>query len=212
MIEYLTNYFSAFQPQSQEQFTIFVVISMIFSALSIFLGYKLTKLWSTLAGGGIGFIGGYIIGSIIWNNSGAALICAIVLALILGALAFFIYKAGVFLLCGVSVFLLTYSALSTFIDIPILTLILSIVAGIIAGVLSIILLRPFIIITTAISGSFGFAHSLFSLFPASTAVPGLPTAAATAKFLGLSWPIMLVGAVLSIIGIIVQFVSTKKHG
>lgn len=136
MIDFLTEYLSAFQPHSQTEFTIFAVISMIFSALGIFLGYKLTKLWSTL------------------------------------------------------------------IDIPVLTLIVSIVVGIIAGVLSIILLRPFIIVTTAISGSFGFAGSLFALFPAATQ---------STRILGLSWPILLVGAILSIIGIVVQFVTTKKH-
>ena len=212
MIQNLTDYFSAFQPQSQEQFTIFVVVAMIFSALSIFLGYKLTKLWSTIIGAAVGFIAGYIIGNTIWGNSGAAFIAGLVLAVILGAIAFFIYKAGVFLLCGFSAFGFAYSALSGFVGIPVVTLIISIVIGIIAGIIAIIFLRPFIIVTTAISGSFSFARSLFSLFPATAAIPGLPAAAATAKILGLSWPIMLVGAVLSIIGIIVQFVSTKKRG
>lgn len=202
MIDFLTEYLSAFQPHSQTEFTIFAVISMIFSALGIFLGYKLTKLWSTLIGAGIGFFAGYIIGTAIWGNSGAGFIAGIVLAVILGAIAFFIYKAGIFLLCGVSAFSLVFTALSTLIDIPVLTLIVSIVVGIIAGVLSIILLRPFIIVTTAISGSFGFAGSLFALFPAATQ---------STRILGLSWPILLVGAILSIIGIVVQFVTTKKH-
>lgn len=212
MIQHLTDYFSAFQPQSQEQFTIFIVVSMIFSALSIFLGYKLTKLWSTLIGAAVGFISGYIIGSTIWGNSGAGFIAGLVLAVILGAISFFIYKAGVFMLCGFSALGFAYSALSGFVGIPVVTLIISIVVGIIAGVVAVIFLRPFIIVTTAISGSFSFARSLFSLFPATATVPGLPATAATAKFLGLSLPIMLVGAILSIIGIVVQFASTKKKG
>ena len=134
MIQNLTDYFSAFQPQSQEQFTIFVVVAMIFSALSIFLGYKLTKLWSTIIGAAVGFIAGYIIGNTIWGNSGAAFIAGLVLAVILGAIAFFIYKAGVFLLCGFSTFGFAYSALSGFVGIPVVTLIISIVIGIIAGI------------------------------------------------------------------------------
>lgn len=203
MIDFLTDYFSSFQPHSQAEFTIFLVISMIFSALSIFLGYKLTRLWSTLIGAGIGFIAGFIIGETIWETSGAGFIAGIVLAVILGAISFFIYKAGVFIMCASMAFTFVYPGLSVLINIQALSLVLSIVIAIIAGVVAIIFLRPFIIVTTAIGGSFEFAQSLFSLFPAATQ---------SSLLFGLSWPILLVGSILSVLGIIVQFVTTKKHG
>lgn len=203
MIDFLYDYLSAFQPQTNVDFTIFVVISMIFSALNIFLGYKLKRVWSTLMGAGIGFTTGFTLGGQIWQNSGAAFIAGIVLAVILGALAFFIYKAGIFLLCGALAFLLAYPILTPLFTDNTLALILSIAVGLIFGVIAIFLLRPFIIVTTAVGGSFSFSQSLFALFPAATQ---------TTKLFGLSWPILLVGAVLSAIGIVVQFVTTKKHG
>lgn len=201
MIDFISNYLSSFQPKTSTEFTIFVVITMIFAALNIFLGYKLKRVWATLIGVGIGFVAGFILGGQIWQNSGAALIAGLVLAAIIGALAFFIYKLGIFLMCGTLAFLLVYQLLCGVID-DIFALIISIVFGLIVGVISIILFRPFIIVTTAVSGAFGFSNSLFALFPA---------AIQEQRFLGLSWPILLVGVILSAVGIIVQFVTTKKH-
>lgn len=202
MINYLTEYLSSYQPQIENGFSTFVVISLVFSALNVLLGYKLTRLWAVLLGAGIGFVTGFILGDSIWQSSTAGLIAGIVLAVIIGALAFFIYKAGIFILCGSSAFSFFYSLLNGF-DNEIIVLVLSGIAAIAAGVAAIIFLRPFIITTTSISGGLGFSQSLFTLFPAAVST--------SSTFLGLSWPVLIVGILTALIGIVVQFLTTKKR-
>ncbi len=206
MINYITNYIteylSAYQPQIENGFQSFVVVSLIFSALNVLFGYKLKKLWAVLLGVGIGFLGGFILGDSIWQSANAGLIAGIALAVIIGALAFFIYKVGIFILCTSSAFSFFYVLFGS-IDNEALTLALSAVAALAVGVAAIIFLRPFIIITTAISGGFGFSQALFTLFPAAVD-PG-------STFLGLSWPVLAVGVLTAVIGIVVQLLTTKKR-
>ncbi len=202
-MDYINNWFSQYQPHSHEVFNIFIAIGMIFALLNTFLGFKLTKLWSTLIGIAVGFIFGFIAGAMIWHNDGVALICAIVLAVVLGALAFFIYKAGVFLMCGIAVLSVVFLLLDACSLNPAVSLSVSCIAGVIAGVLSVLFMRPFIIITTALGGGFSFAHSLFELLPAELSSNNL--------VFGLSLTVLLTGAVIAVLGIIVQFATTKKH-
>lgn len=204
MLDFLYDYFSAFQPHAQADLTILAIASMVFAALNIFLGYRLKRLWSTLIGVGVGFFFGLILGVAIWETMTAGIIAGVILAVIFGAIAFFIYKAGIFLLCGVSAMSLFYPSVSSLLENHTLAVILSVAIGIIIGVLSIIFMRPIIIFSTAIGGSFSFAQSLFALFPAATL--------GGAKIFGLSWPIWLVGSLFAVIGIVVQFVTTKNHG
>lgn len=203
MLDFLYNYFSAFQPQTHADLTIFTIISIVFAALNIFLGYRLKRLWSTLIGIGVGFFFGLILGIAIWETTMAGIIAGVILAVIFGAIAFFVYKAGIFLLCGVSAMSLFFPSISSLLENHTLAIIFSVALGIIIGVLSIIFMRPIIICATAIGGSFSFSQSLFALFPAATL--------GGAKIFGLSWPIWLVGSIFAVIGIIVQLVTTKNH-
>ena len=202
MFNYLTEYLSSYQPQMENSFQSFVVVSLVFSALNVLLGYKLTKLWAVLLGAGIGFALGFILGDSIWQSATAGLIAGIILAVILGSVAFFIYKAGIFILCGSSAFSLFYSLLNGY-DNELIVIALSGIAAIAAGVAAIIFLRPFIIISTSVSGGLGFSQALFTLFPAAVST--------STTFLGLSWPVLAVGVLAAVIGIVVQFLNTKRR-
>ncbi len=204
-MDFIYDWLSQFQPQGHTQvtFNIFVAVAMIFALLNTFLGFKLTKLWATLIGVLIGFAGGFALGEYIWHNSGVALICALVLAVAIGAVAFLIYKAGVFLMCGAAAFGLAYLLLDAYVDNQIINISVAAIVGILVGIISILLMRPFIIITTALGGGFSFANSLFTLLP--------PSMSEQQMVLGLSLPILIVGAAVAVIGIVVQFITTKKR-
>ena len=119
----------------------------------------------------------------------------LVLLLVGGFLAFKVYKAGVFLLCGLTVYVLVMgilmSAAGT--DAVWWMEVISIIAGIVAGILGVKFMRVFIILSTAIPNGLSAGASLMTMLKITGQVQ-----------------IVIVGVVLAALGTLVQFVTTKE--
>lgn len=164
----------------------FLVFGAVFALLNCFLGYKLVKLWSALAGFAVGGLAGFAVAMHFWNNAGIGTVVAIVAGLALGAVAFFIYKAGVFVFCA----FLTLFFCGAFIPgWP--GAVIGLVLGIVVGVLAMKFMREVLIVTSAFSGGMNAANSLLPIFSV-TAAPAI-------------W---IVGILLAAAGIFVQWRTT----
>ena len=174
---------------------VFAVLTLVIALLQCFMGYKLLKLWVTLAGAAIGVIIGIIVGNVFIKNATATTVLALVLLLVGGFLAFKVYKAGVFLLCGLTVYVLVMgilmSAAGT--DAVWWMEVISIIAGIVAGILGVKFMRVFIILSTAIPNGLSAGASLMTMLKITGQVQ-----------------IVIVGVVLAALGTLVQFVTTKE--
>ena len=174
---------------------VFGVLTLVIALLQCFMGYKLLKLWVTLAGAAIGVIIGIIVGNVFIKNATATTVLALVLLLVGGFLAFRVYKAGVFLLCGLTVYVLVMgilmSAAGT--DAVWWMEVISIIAGIVAGILGVKFMRVFIILSTAIPNGLSAGASLMTMLKITGQVQ-----------------IVIVGVVLAALGTLVQFVTTKE--
>lgn len=174
---------------------VFGVLTLVIALLQCFMGYKLLKLWVTLAGAAIGVIIGIIVGNVFIKNATATTVLALVLLLVGGFLAFKVYKAGVFLLCGLTVYVLVMgilmSAAGT--DAVWWMEVISIIAGIVAGILGVKFMRVFIILSTAIPNGVSAGASLMTMLKITGQVQ-----------------IVIVGVVLAALGTLVQFVTTKE--
>ncbi len=174
---------------------VFGVLTLVIALLQCFMGYKLLKLWVTLAGAAIGVIIGIIVGNVFIKNATATTVLALVLLLVGGFLAFKVYKAGVFLLCGLTVYVLVMgilmSAAGT--DAVWWMEVISIIAGIVAGILGVKFMRVFIILSTAIPNGLSAGASLMTMLKITGQVQ-----------------IVIVGVVLAALGTLVQFVTTKE--
>ncbi len=140
---------------------ILLMVVLVAGLLNCFLGYKLLRLWVTLVGLIVGGIGGFFVGyryldlDMILN-----VILAGVAALVVAAAAFYIYKAGIFLLCGaigmvIGIYVIhPRSSLAFFIC-------LMIAVGV--GALGIVFVKPIVIVTTAVQGGLTAGLALVQL-------------------------------------------------
>ncbi len=164
----------------------------VLAALNCFLGFKLQKLWIVLYGAMLGAT----LGAAILPEETAKwiMICvALVIGVLFGALAFKLYKLGVFLFC------LALASLLVCRFVPLTGWALAgvcLVAGILLGLLAIRFTRDVLIISTAIQGGFVLADSFCNY----TGV--------------LNWDygeilLLIVGVVLTFAGVAVQYKTTK---
>lgn len=159
------------------------VIVFLFNSIQCFFGYKLTKLWISISGFflfgliglGIGVASGSKDGAIVW---------ALVFAVIGAFIAFKLYKIGIFILgfIGGLIFgILIFNSIS-----------FGVVLGVTLGVLSFILIKPVIIISTAVPAGMMAGNSLVTIFGSNS------------KGLGI-----VLGVVYAIAGIAVQWITNK---
>lgn len=167
--------------------------SAVFALLNCFLGLKLIKTWVAVVGFLIGFILGFTISLSFLDNAGICVVIGLAAGLLLGALAFIIYKAGVFLFCMVLTFTFVLALVPKewpgWIGIT-----LGIVLGLGVGVLALLFMRPVIILSSGISGSFSAVSTMVPLF-------GIPGGMVT---------VWIAGIVIAAAGIFVQFKTTSK--
>jgi hypothetical protein len=125
-----------------------VVLSLIIALLGCFFGYKFSKLFMSLTGLIFGGILGGILAITVLDLSGAAIAaCVLGGAVLFAILAYWIYRAGIFILCFVLSFMAAASLLPFTGDIQFF---LSTVTGFVVGSLAIKYIRPVIILTSAI--------------------------------------------------------------
>ena len=190
MFDMLNNFFTGFGQ-------VMLVFSVALALLQCFFGYRLLKFWIAVIGFLVGFALGF--GIAMYNIDGEAYLPAVIgliAGIILALLAFKLYLVGVFLFCGA----IAFSAVQT-ISLPegqawdVVLIILGIVAFIVAGFLAVKFSRPCIIAITAISGAFNAVDAL------QTPVPAL----------GADSLRIAAGVGLAALGIVVQFLTTRKH-
>lgn len=132
----------------------------VFSVLNCFMGYRLRKVWGcvlgVLAGGGGGAVAGYYF----LHDKVMALVCGAAGALILGLLAWLLYKFGVFVMCtGLVYFLIV----SRFADATLTQHGIAMVVGVFAGTFALGYEQQMVIAITSICGGLGGIHLLLAM-------------------------------------------------
>lgn len=168
-----------------------LAVAVVIGLLVCFFGLKLVKILTAVAGAAIGAGIGAAIGAAIGMTDIPFLIAVIGCAIVLGALAFFLYKFGVFLMVLAYVFGL---CAVLFPPTGTVFLIIDIVVAVIFAVLAVIYIEPLVIIVTGFSG-------------------GESAGLAAAELTGLTayaWAGPLIGLVIAFIGIGVQFMMHSR--
>ena len=168
-----------------------LAVGVLYALANCFFGYKLMRLWISLAGFLVGLLLGFVGGLACHLGAGIALLIGVVLGVLVALIANKVYRAGVFLLCFVAV----YGMLYTLIPLKWLGIVLGIAGGILAGILAAKFLRPMVILSTGIGYGMSAAQMLLSLF----GVDRMPI-------------VLLVGVVLAVAGVAVQLRTTVDPG
>lgn len=168
-----------------------VGVTLVIGVLNCFLGYRLLKAWVGLTGFTAGALLAYSLVSRYTGNALVQIGAIVVGGLLLGLLAFHIYRFGVFLLCttigttAVSVLLQPKDSLRFMICLGI---------GVLIGLLGMAFVKPMVILNTALGGGFSIAAS----------VAGLLKQEADLK-------ILILGALLASMGIGVQIAVSRNQ-
>lgn len=173
----------------QELRAILIILALILGGIQCFFGHKLFRVMTAIIGFLVGGIIGIAIGAIIAEEIGAV-ICFLVLGALGAVLSYTLYKLGVFIVCfgsGAMIGLLLAMAMGNEdAFIPLMAIL-----GLLMGILGVILTKPLIILSTSVGGASAMGFALAGLFEEPT--------------VGL-----LLGIILAIIGIFVQFNMDKK--
>lgn len=166
--------------------------ALVLALLNCFFGYKLRKLWSCIFGLLLGMAAGFAAG--LYLNLPEKIIWAAVVAagLIFTALAFLLYRIGMFFLC-IGVVIMTLFQLF---PIPTFSTICGfVVFGVVIGFLAIIKEHTVVICITSICGGIASAKLIMQIISNSSTVLTIFLAAA-----------------LSALGLVLQFKPWKKKG
>lgn len=167
---------------------------IVIGLLICFFGLKLVKIVSAVLGFLIGASAGAGVAAALEIGGIALVVIAVVCAVGLAILSYFIYRVGVFImtfLYSLGMFLTLFGMSSM------VMLIIAAAVSLILAILAAVFVEPVIIIITAVCGGMSAGHAIIRL--AALAVP--------------SWTGYAAGAVLAILGIIVQFtLHSRKIG
>lgn len=183
----IQNILSPFGITNIPNITLF--ISLVLAIIQCFFGFKVIRFWISILGFLLGAAGGYGVVFSITGNATYGLLGGIICALLLSVLAYRVYLSAVFVIAGIGAYYICMTCLpidSNFLQVVSLTI------AIIIAVVAMKYMRPAIICITAFQG-------------ALTAAEILPT------FLSVSRSyVQIIGIVLGLAGILVQFFTTKK--
>ena len=130
----------------------------VFSALNCFLGYRLRKVWSCILGIGFGGGGGTAAVYLVLHDKTLAILGGAVCALLFGALAWVLYKFGVFVMCGG----LVYACILFLLSEPSLEqCLIALAAWVFAGTLALGYEKQVVVAITAFCGAYGTIHMVF---------------------------------------------------
>ena len=201
-----------------------LLLTMVFELAQCFFGYRLKKILTAING----FLFGFSIGSIIValffaemlgeNFLTVLLITSVIVGIIGALISFFCFKIGVFIYTFYGTLTFVYPFLESllnkttlnsemsftvirdviegnFTNIQWEVLLPSLLIAVLVGIVTIKYLRTIIIIVTSVTGGIAFSSALMT------------------GFLKISTPyvVMTVSTVFVIMGMIVQFKTTKKH-
>lgn len=157
---------------------------VIFSFLNCFMGYRLRKVWGCILGIAAGAAGGGLAGFYFLKEQIMSVVCALFGALILGLLAWLLYKFGVFVM---STGLVYGMVISLFPAALAKQHIIALVVGVFAGTLALGYEQQMVIGITSVCGGIGGMHLLLSMTGTDAGMAEL-----------------LLGLVLAAIGAVVQ--------
>jgi len=170
---------------------VYIVIAM--GLLSCFLGYKLLRVWMAAIGFMIGMALGYFLSESYVQNIAVSILIGFLLGVLLGFIAYRIYLLGIFMIAFFTTFAFIGQLLTYYNELGWLWLIITLGLASVVAIMALKFARPVIIISTALNG-------------AITAVIGV------FREENISSSVMMILAVglLALLGIIVQFITTKE--
>ena len=178
-----------------------IVLLTLAGIIYCLYGFRLMRVISTAIGAAIGCAVGYIITSFVTLKFPIDAIVMVVCAVIFGLLGFFLRRFGIFLAVFCGMFAAVLSFLTEYTNFnQVVIAIVALVAGVVFAILSILYMRPLIIISTALVGGMMFSYEIFEHLVQIRWDPPIEMYAR----LGC-------GAVMALIGIIFQFVNTRQR-
>ena len=167
-----------------------VCVALVVGAMQCFFGYKLFRAMTAIIGFIVGGVIGAFLGVAMAGQSGAIL-GLLVLGVLGALLAYALYQLGVFIVCfgaGAMVGLMLATMMGSTDSNGTLTFM--IFCGLILGVVGIILTKPIIILSTGIGGGMSMGFALGTLIDETAG--------------------LVLGVILSVIGVCVQFYLEKE--
>ena len=203
LMHQLQEYFYNQFPIIEQNNLIVIITALVIALLYVFFGYKLLRVYISLLGFLIGFALGIVICAVFdLSNTTAVIVIICVSAVALAALGFWLYKAGLFVMILLSLFPIILSIVSEFTTIqPVFMWIGSILFALVLAILAIFFVRPVVIIVTAFSGGLSIANLIINSL--------LPEIAQVNTVDGARIFMLIIGAVIAVLGIYFQFVTTK---
>ena len=203
LMHQLQEYFYNQFPIIEQNNLIVIITALVIALLYVFFGYKLLRVYISLLGFLIGFALGIVICAVFdLSNTTAVIVIICVCAVALAALGFWLYKAGLFVMILLSLFPIILSVVSEFTTVePVFMWIGSILFALVLAILAIFFVRPVVIIVTAFSGGLSIANLIINSL--------LPEIAQVNTVDGARIFMLIIGAVIAVLGIYFQFVTTK---
>lgn len=145
----------------QKYASLLAAAGLVFSLLNCFFGYRLRKLWSVAAG----FLAGIAAGTALCihfqiSSAPLTLLAALGGGIVCAALAFLLYRAGLFFLCAGLTFFVLYRLLS---PASAAALAACLLIGAVVGLTALFKKRLTVSLATAIGGGFGASEFLLDL-------------------------------------------------
>lgn len=171
--------------------------------LYVFFGYKLLRVYISLLGLLLGAVIGVVICAVLDLSSLTVVLIIIGLcAVALAVAGFLLYKAGLFVLILLSFFPVILTVVKNVANVqPVFLWIGSILIALVLAILAMFFVRPVVIISTAISGGISIANLIVNNI--------LPEIANVNTTDGARIFMLIIGAVIAVLGIYFQFVTTK---
>ncbi|MER2024506.1 MAG: DUF4203 domain-containing protein [Eubacteriales bacterium] len=203
LMHQLQEYFYNQFPIIEQNNLIVIITALVIALLYVFFGYKLLRVYISLLGFLIGVALGIVICAVFdLSNTTAVIVIICVCAVALAALGFWLYKAGLFVMILLSLFPIILSIVSEFTTIqPVFMWIGSILFALVLAILAMFFVRPVVIIVTAVSGGLSIANLIINSL--------LPEIAQVNTVDGATIFMLIIGAVIAVLGIYFQFVTTK---
>ena len=179
------------------------IIAIVIGIIACLFGYKVVRIWLAVVGLFLGAALGYYLGGLIGEQVWP-IVGAIVVALAVSLLSYFLYRIGAILIGALLGALFTSVILSALgvAVLPWMILVGAVVVAIIAGVF----LKQFIIIGSSFQGAYMIVAGAYALITGISYV-GFDTAM---KAVELPWYIYAIVVLLGIVAVVIQNKIEKK--
>lgn len=185
-----TNLITPVAPDiSQGTAAVLSVIGVAAALASCFFGYRLMKFWIACTGFILGAAISHFCARIFIDTEWIIWVVTLVIGAIVAMVAFNLYLAGVFILCGGLTYLVVYQI---FKPAQWWAILICVIAAFLVGTLAVTFVRPVTILSTAIQGGVSAMGSMLPFFKVEN-----------------SMVIMGAGLVVAVVGIIFQFATTR---